>query len=75
MASRAFPELSLTVCSGQNSGKYLIGTQKMLRLCPPAGMVSTAQIIVNNNGEYTFKVLLRTIETGNIGSMDGFLSL
>ena len=35
-ASRAFPKLSFTVCSGQNSRKYLVGTQEMLRLCPPA---------------------------------------
>jgi hypothetical protein len=73
-ASRAFPELSFAVCAGQNSRKYLVGTQKMLRLCPPAGMVSTARI-VNDDGEYTFQVLLRTIETGNISSVNGFLSV
>lgn len=74
-ASRAYPKLSFTLCSGQNSGKYLIGTQKMLRSCPPAGMVSIARIIVNNAGEYTFQVLLRTTETGNISSVDDFLSV
>ena len=73
-ASIAFPELSFTVCSGQNCCKYLVGTQKMLRLCPPAGMVSTARII-NDSGEYTFQVLMRTIEMGNISSVNDFLSV
>ena len=45
----------------------------MLRLCPPAGMVSTARI-VNDGGEYTFQVLLRTIEMG-ISSVNDFLSV
>ena len=72
---RSWATLSFVVGSGQNSRKYLIGTQKMLRSCPPAGMVSTAQIIVNDSEEYTFQVLLGTIEMGNIRSVDGFLSL
>jgi hypothetical protein len=38
-------------------------------------MVSTARIVVNDDGEYTFQVLLRTIETGNISSVNGFLSV
>ena len=55
-ASKAFPELSFTLCLGQNSGKYLIVTQKVLRLFPPAGYVSTARIVYDS-GEYTFQVL------------------
>ena len=46
----------------------------MLRLCPPAGMVTTSRIIVNNSGEYTFQVQLRIIEMGSIISVDCFLS-
>ena len=36
--------------------------------------MSTARIVVNDSGECTFQVLLRTIEVGD-SSADGFLSV
>ena len=70
-----YTDLSFVVCSGRNYGKYLVGTQKLLRLCPPAGMVSAARIVVCDGGEYSIQVLLRTIETGNVSSFEEFLPI
>lgn len=52
-----------------------MGTQKTLRQCPPAGMVSVARVIVSSTGEYDIQVLLRTIETGKISSYEEFMSV
>ena len=59
----------------QEPKKYLLCTQKNLRVCPPAGLVSAARIVVSEQGEYELQVLLKTIEKGKLVGVDAFIHL
>ena len=52
--------------------KVLIVSQRKLHECPPAGPTSLARLTVD---EYTLQVLLHTIESGKLESVDHFLKL
>lgn len=55
--------------------KYLLCTQKALRLCPPAGLVSAVRIVVSEHGDYEFQVLLKTVDKGRLSNVDDFVTL
>lgn len=59
----------------QEPKKYLLCTQKNLRVCPPAGLVSAARILVSEQGDYELQVLLKTIEKGKLLGVDAFIHL
>lgn len=60
-----YSDLHFAIGSGPDSGNYLVCSQRELRLCPPAGMISVARIVFSClNGEYHIQVLFRTIESG-----------
>lgn len=71
----AFPELTFTLGSGPSSRRYLICTQKVLRWCPPAGMVSVARIVTDDGGEYDFQVSLKSVDSGTVQNDVQFLSV
>ena len=55
--------------------KVLIVSQRKLRECPPAGPTSLARLTVDDNHEYMLQVLLHTIKSGKLESVDHFLKL
>ena len=74
--SEAYDDLNFTLCAaGQEAKKYLLCTQKNLRVCPPAGLVSAARIVVSEQGDYELQVLLKTIEKGELLGVDSFIAL
>ena len=74
--SETYSDLNFSLCAVTHEPKkYLLCTQKALRVCPPAGLVSVARIFVSDLGEYKLQVLLRTIEKGRISSVEAFIPL
>ena len=70
----AYDDLNFVLCSATRE-KYLLCTQKNLRVCPPAGLVSAARILVSEQGDYEVQVLFQTIEKGKLVSVDSFIHL
>ena len=70
----AYDDLNFVLCSATRE-KYLLCTQKNLRVCPPAGLVSAARILVSEQGDYEFQVLFQTIKKGKLVSVDSFIHL
>ena len=74
--SEAYQDLNFMLCAThQEPKKYLLCTQKNLRVCPPAGLVSAARILVSEQGDYELQVLLKTIEKGKLLGVDAFIHL
>ena len=55
--------------------QVLIVSQRKLHDCPPAGPTSLARLTVDENMQYSLQVLLHTIESGKLESVDQFLKL
>ena len=59
-------------CQG---AQVLIVSQRKLHNCPPAGHTSLARLTVDENMQYSLQVLLHTIESGEVESVDHFMKL
>ena len=69
-------DLAFTLCSVSHESKeYLLCTQKRLRLCPPAGLVSVARMVVSGDNDYELQVLFKSIDKGRLSSVDEFIDL
>ena len=55
--------------------QVLIVSQRKFHNCPPAGPTSLARLTVDENMQYLLQVLLHTIESGELESVDQFLKL
>ena len=55
--------------------ELLIVSQRRLHDCPPAGPTSLARLTVDENMQYTLQVLLHSIESGKLESVDQFAEL
>ena len=59
-------------CQG---AQVLIVSRRKLHSCPPAGPTSLARLTVDENMQYSLQVLLHTIESGEVESVDHFMKL
>jgi hypothetical protein len=74
LGAQRYPSLSF-VLGNCSAGDTLSISRRDLHQHPPAGLISRVRIVITENKEYDFQVLLRSKESGCIDSFDKFFEL
>ena len=70
-----YPELVFASCVDENRNCALTCSRRDLYNHPPLGLVSRVRIVLDQNGKYSFQVLLFSKEEGSINTIDEYLQL